>query len=155
MNRLVLTVVAMLGLAGLVSGCTNQAAQTPKPQSMTIKEILRSKGLSDFEAFQEAKKYIGAKCLDKFEQFEKALTPGHKTAYAYAQERTGRSYVCGASYRLRLPLDGVISIALTACENGRVKRGINVPCEVLAVGNKIVWERVTLQSIRRNQAKER
>jgi len=36
--------------------------------------------------------------------------------------------------------------ALYFCEQGREKHGINAPCEILAVGNKIVWEGKTVRS---------
>ncbi len=36
--------------------------------------------------------------------------------------------------------------ALYNCEKGREKRGITAPCEILALGNKIVWEGKSVRS---------
>ncbi len=36
--------------------------------------------------------------------------------------------------------------ALYSCEKGREKYGITAPCEILAIGNKIVWEGETVRS---------
>jgi len=36
--------------------------------------------------------------------------------------------------------------ALYKCERAREKHGVNAPCEILAIGNKIVWEGKTVRS---------
>ncbi len=123
-------------------------AQTPKPGASRprsdIKGILRATGLSDLEAFQEAKNYIGTKCLDNFERFEKWHSNGFETAFAYAQERLGDRYACGSSYSTIV--EAAKYRALYKCERAREKHGVNAPCEILAIGNKIVWEGKTARS---------
>ena len=123
-------------------------AQTPKPGASRprsdIKGILRATGLSDLEAFQEAKNYIGTKCLDNFERFEKWHSNGFETAFAYAQERLGDRYACGSSYSTIV--EAAKYRALYKCERAREKHGVNAPCEILAIGNKIVWEGKTVRS---------
>ena len=123
-------------------------AQTPKPgasrRRSDIKGILRATGLSDLQAFQEAKNYIGTKCLDNFERFEKWHSSGFETAFAYAQERLGDRYACGSSYSTIV--EAAKYRALYKCERAREKHGVNAPCEILAIGNKIVWEGKTVRS---------
>ena len=123
-------------------------AQTPKPGTSRprsdIKGILRAKGLSDLEAFQEAKNYIGTKCLDNFERSEKRHSSGFETAFAYAQERIDGRYTCGGGYANNV--ETAKNTALYYCEKGRKKYGITAPCEILAINNKIVWEGETVRS---------
>jgi hypothetical protein len=110
----------------------------------SIKGILRAKGLSDLEAFQEAKNYIGTKCLDNFERHEERHSSGLETAFAYAQDRMAGPYTCGGGYSMYTAT--AKDNALSYCEKGREKHGITAPCEILAIGNKIVWEGETVRS---------
>ncbi len=126
------------------------SSELPKPQPGTsrprsdIKGILRAKGLSDLEAFQEAKNYIGTNCLDEFERYEERHSSGLETAFAYAQERIGGRYACGGGYSMIV--ENAKDHALGRCERAREKHGVNAPCEILAIGNKIVWEGKTVRS---------
>ena len=63
--------------------------RSPSPPTTSIKEILRAKGLSGTEAFQEAKKYIGRNCLDNFERYEERHSIVLLKAFALAQNRIG------------------------------------------------------------------
>ena len=118
----------------------------------SIKGILRAKGLSDLQAFQEAKKYIGTNCLDHFERYEERLSSDLEAAFAYAQERIGGRYACGFRYSVIVEnakdnaLENAKDNALGRCERAREKHGVNAPCEILAIGNKIVWEGQTVRS---------
>ena len=114
------------------------------PPTTSIKETLRAKGLSGAEAFQEAKKYIGRNCLDNFERYEERHSIVLLKAFALAQNRIGGGYACGSSFTQDIEI--AKQRALYLCERGREKRGINAPCEILAVGNKIVWEGKTVRS---------
>ena len=114
------------------------------PPTTSIKEILRAKGLSGAEAFQEAKKYIGRKCLDNFERQEERHSSGLETAFAYARERMGGPYTCGSGYAMNV--ETAKNTAFYYCEKGREKHGITAPCEILAIGNKIVWKGETARS---------
>ncbi len=134
-----------------VQGEVKEQTRTAEPATpvTSIKGILRAKGLSDLEAFQEAKNYIGTKCLDNFERHEERHSSGLATAFAYAQERIGGRYACGGGYSMILAERGVESAkdyALGRCERAREKHGVNAPCEILAIGNKIVWEGETVRS---------
>ncbi len=114
------------------------APATPATTSIYFKEILRAKGLSGAEAFQEAKNYIGTNCLNHYERYEERHSSGLETAFAYAQERIGGRYACGGSYSMIV--ENAKDRALDKCERAREKHGVNAPCEILAIGNKIVWE---------------
>ena len=119
-------------------------AATPPTTSIYFKEILRAKGLSGAEAFQEARYYIGPNCRGRFERQEERHSSGLETAFAYAQERMGGPYACGSSYSMNV--ENAKDRALYHCERAREKHGVNAPCEILAIGNKIVWKGETAQS---------
>ena len=114
------------------------------PPTTSIKEILRAKGLSGTEAFQEAWYYIGPNCRDRFERHEERHSSGLETAFAYAQERMGGRYACGNGFSMYTAT--AKDKALYYCEQAREKHGVNAPCEILAIGNKIVWEGKTVRS---------
>ncbi len=128
------------------------APATPPTTSIYFKEILRAKGLSGAEAFQEAKNYIGTNCLTRFERYEERLSSDLEGAFAYAQERIGGRYACGFRYSVIVEnakdnaLENAKDNALGRCERAREKHGVNAPCEILAIGNKIVWEGQTVRS---------
>ena len=115
--------------------------QTPTAEPVmpltSFKAILRAKGLSGEEAFQEAKKHMGTNCLDDFERHEERHSSGLETAFAYAQDQKGGPYTCGYGYSMYV--ETAKDQALYHCERGREKKGITPPCEILAIGNKIVW----------------
>ncbi len=123
--------------------------QTPTAEPVmpltSFKGVLRAMGLSDLEAFQEAKYFIGRKCLDRFERHEKRYSSGLETAFAYAQDKRGGPYACGSGYSMHTAATAKDK-ALYYCEKGREKHGVKAPCEILAVGNKIVWEGETVRS---------
>ena len=100
--------------------------------------------LSDLEAFQEAKNYIGTNCLGIFERYEKRHSSELETAFAYAQESLVGRYACGGSQSMIV--ENAKDRALYKCERAREKHGVNAPCEILAIGNKIVWEGKTVRS---------
>ena len=108
----------------------------------SLKEILRAKGLSGAEAFKEAWYYIGPHCRDNFERHEERHSSGLETAFAYAQDKRGGPYTCGGGYSMYA--ETAKDKALYYCE--REKHGITAPCEILAIGNKIVWEGETVRS---------
>ena len=110
----------------------------------SLKDILRAKWLSGAEAFQEAKRYIGTKCIDRFQRYEEEHSIVLETAFAYAQERIDGRYTCGGGYANNV--ETAKNTALYYCEKGRKKYGITAPCEILAINNKIVWEGETVQS---------
>ncbi len=114
------------------------------PPTKSIKEILRAKGLSGAEAFQEAWYYIGPNCRGRFERQEERHSSGLETAFAYAQERMGGPYTCGSGYAMNV--ETAKNTAFYYCEKGREKHGITAPCEILAIGNKIVWKGETARS---------
>ncbi len=69
---------------------------------------------------------------------EERHSTGLETAFAYAQERMGGPYACGGGYSMIV--ENAKDHALAHCERAREKHGINTPCEILAIGNKIVLQ---------------
>ncbi len=133
----------MDGLAGLPGRLPGPRQPTALGRA-SIKEILRAKGLSGTEAFQEAKKYIGRGCIGIFEEYEEQHSDGLETAFAYAQDKMGGPYACGGAYSMYV--ENAKDNALYYCEKDSEEGGITAPCEILALGNKIVWEGETVRS---------
>ncbi len=122
----------------------SKTAPAAAPPTTSIKEILRAKGLSGADAFQEAWYYLGPNCRDNFERHEGRHSSGLETAFAYAQDRRGGPYTCGGGSSMNV--ENAKDNALYNCEKGGKKHGVTAPCEILAIGNEIVWGGETARS---------
>ena len=92
------------------------------------------------EAYEKAKLLLGNNCIKGFKRHLDRTPKKVVTVFAYARKGTTGPYTCRGAWGLAIEKTKTLAIAV--CEKARAKyEGLSdTPCEVFAIGNKILWK---------------
>lgn len=92
------------------------------------------------EAYEKAKLLLGNNCIKGFKRHLDRTPKKVVTVFAYARKGTTGPYICRSAWGLAIEKTKTLAIAV--CEKARAKyEGLSdTPCEVFAIGNKILWK---------------
>ncbi len=109
---------------------------SPSPKQPTP-EVVAEKTA---DVYEKAKELLGFKCIDNFKRHLERTPKKLATIFAYIRNGVTGPYACSGGWSSTI--EKAKSIAFKSCEKVRSKyeQLSDSPCEVFAIGNKILWK---------------